>query len=257
MPVWNVVLPTTPVSLPHSFPCCLLHLPTRAPQWKDGARNLGGGSNIARNSYIGAHGNRSTQLTKQIKLCRICKTKLPQDANYCVECAFAKGICSMCGVKVTDLTFDKRGTEWHGKQERLKQKAEREADQARLNQEFGQDISTSAPGAEGTKKKKKRKAEDDSTGGAPKTAKTGGGDGGDPGATATGAGAVAVDQKALALDAIARRTGQALNSTVGDSTGAGVSGGGAGAQQEWMMATDGTSGRPYYFNCRTGSFSIP
>jgi hypothetical protein len=33
--------------------------------------------------------------------CKICKTKVHQvGSHYCQECAYKKGICAMCGVKM-------------------------------------------------------------------------------------------------------------------------------------------------------------
>jgi hypothetical protein len=37
------------------------------------------------------------------KKCRICKTGITAVYNYCQKCAYAKGICSICGVKMFDV----------------------------------------------------------------------------------------------------------------------------------------------------------
>ncbi|CAM9470958.1 unnamed protein product [Heterosigma akashiwo] len=34
------------------------------------------------------------------RACRICKQKVAQNAHYCQECAYAKGICAMCGRRI-------------------------------------------------------------------------------------------------------------------------------------------------------------
>jgi len=86
--------------------------------WKDGSRNVGagrdGGKSLARNTILAAHGKTATKFAPSLKTCRICKSKLSQDGEYCNQCAFSKGICAMCGVAIADLKFDKRGLEGFG-----------------------------------------------------------------------------------------------------------------------------------------------
>ena len=68
--------------------------------WKEGSRSAGagrdGGRSVARNTMLKSN----TGFAPHLKTCRVCKTKLSQDAAYCNQCAFSKGICAMCGVSV-------------------------------------------------------------------------------------------------------------------------------------------------------------
>ena len=82
-------------------------------KWKDGARNVTGGSDggratTYRNSLLQVRGA-TQRFQAGVKTCRICKSKVSQDANYCQECAHHNGICAMCGKRVDDLRFDRRG----------------------------------------------------------------------------------------------------------------------------------------------------
>jgi len=36
--------------------------------------------------------------------CKICKKKTPTGHHYCQECSYKKGICSMCGRKILDVS---------------------------------------------------------------------------------------------------------------------------------------------------------
>lgn len=38
------------------------------------------------------------------KKCKTCKQNLHQDGLYCQSCAYAKGICSMCGKVLMDVS---------------------------------------------------------------------------------------------------------------------------------------------------------
>ena len=81
--------------------------------WKEGSRSAGagrdGGRSVARNTMLKSNSG----FAPHLKTCRVCKTKLSQDAAYCNQCAFAKGICAS-GVAIADLRMDKRGMEWPG-----------------------------------------------------------------------------------------------------------------------------------------------
>eukprot|EP01017_Pseudomicrothorax_dubius_P022468 TRINITY_DN2432_c0_g1_i4.p1 TRINITY_DN2432_c0_g1~~TRINITY_DN2432_c0_g1_i4.p1 ORF type:complete len:129 (-),score=31.96 TRINITY_DN2432_c0_g1_i4:96-482(-) len=37
--------------------------------------------------------------------CKGCKVKVQKDSMYCQTCAYSKGLCSMCGVKVLNTKF--------------------------------------------------------------------------------------------------------------------------------------------------------
>ena len=79
--------------------------------WKDGARNIsddGGRATTYRNSLLQVRGA-TQRFQAGVKSCRICKSKVAQDANYCQECAHHNGICAMCGKRVQDLRFARRG----------------------------------------------------------------------------------------------------------------------------------------------------
>jgi hypothetical protein len=76
--------------------------------WKEGSRHTieGGGRKLNENKALsskkrwtpyGAGGGGGK--------CKICKQSLHQEGIYCHKCAFAKGECSMCGVKVMDTTY--------------------------------------------------------------------------------------------------------------------------------------------------------
>ena len=80
---------------------------------EDGARNVTGGTDggratTYRNSLLQVRGA-TQRFQAGVKTCRICKSKVSQDANYCQECAHHNGICAMCGKRVDDLRFDRRG----------------------------------------------------------------------------------------------------------------------------------------------------
>lgn len=82
-------------------------------KWKDGARNTTGGEDGGRatsyrNSLLQVRG-KEQRFQAGVRACRICRSKVAQDAHYCQECAFHKGICAMCGKRVDDLRFDRRG----------------------------------------------------------------------------------------------------------------------------------------------------
>jgi len=82
--------------------------------WKDGSRQTieSGGRKINQNMalsgkkrwtpYGGATGGSK---------CKICKQSMHQAGIYCQKCAYHKGMCSMCGVKVMDTTFYNMGGE--------------------------------------------------------------------------------------------------------------------------------------------------
>ena len=81
-------------------------------KWKDGARNVTGGTDGGRattykNSLLQVRGAAALPGGRQDVW--ICKSKVSQDANYCQECAHHNGICAMCGKRVDDLRFDRRG----------------------------------------------------------------------------------------------------------------------------------------------------
>ncbi|XP_071746615.1 cysteine-rich PDZ-binding protein [Lepeophtheirus salmonis] len=71
--------------------------------WKAGSRNNteGGGRKVNENKLLSSSKNRFSPTTSIFKKCRICKSKIHvKGAHYCQECAYKKGICSMCGTKI-------------------------------------------------------------------------------------------------------------------------------------------------------------
>jgi len=73
--------------------------------WKAGARNTteGGGRKVGENKLLTAKKNRFNPATTMFRECRICRTKVHQaGSHYCHQCAYKKGICAMCGVKILD-----------------------------------------------------------------------------------------------------------------------------------------------------------
>mmetsp|Transcript_5279 Transcript_5279/g.16601 ORF Transcript_5279/g.16601 Transcript_5279/m.16601 type:complete len:298 (-) Transcript_5279:43-936(-) len=80
-------------------------------KWKAGARNVsddGGRETRHRNTLLSVRG-KDQRFLPSARSCRICRSKVAQDAYYCQTCAFQNGICAMCGKRVEDLRFDKRG----------------------------------------------------------------------------------------------------------------------------------------------------
>ena len=75
--------------------------------WKDGSRNTAGGKDggrvIGENKALTAA--RSARYSPYASKCSVCKQSLHQQGIYCQTCAYAKGLCSMCGLKVIDTTF--------------------------------------------------------------------------------------------------------------------------------------------------------
>ena len=73
--------------------------------WKDGARNTteSGGRAINENKALTSRKNRFSPYTSSFEKCRICKQVVHQTSSYyCQQCAYKKGICAMCGVKILD-----------------------------------------------------------------------------------------------------------------------------------------------------------
>ncbi|EQC34554.1 cysteine-rich PDZ-binding protein [Saprolegnia diclina VS20] len=71
-------------------------------KWKDGARNTMGGKDGGRKLATNAALGKKHRFTPMSRACRICKSKVAQNAHYCQDCAYKKGICAMCGRKVAD-----------------------------------------------------------------------------------------------------------------------------------------------------------
>jgi len=67
--------------------------------WKAGARNTteSGGRIGGENRLL-----RRGKAQPYQKTCRICKKVLLQPGIYCQQCAYKRGVCSMCGKKILD-----------------------------------------------------------------------------------------------------------------------------------------------------------
>ena len=80
--------------------------------WKEGSRHTieGGGRAVNENKALSAR-KRWTPYGAGANgaKCRICKQSLHQEGIYCQKCAYARGQCSMCGVKVWDTTYHNVG----------------------------------------------------------------------------------------------------------------------------------------------------
>ncbi|VDN19987.1 unnamed protein product [Dibothriocephalus latus] len=74
--------------------------------WKAGARNVvKGGRKLNENKLLSGSKSRFNPYTKSFRKCRICAQSVHQPAcHYCQACAFKKGICAMCGVRLVNTT---------------------------------------------------------------------------------------------------------------------------------------------------------
>ena len=76
-----------------------------ADKWKEGSRSslkVPGKTNKA----LAAHKAKQQYIPSQC-LCRICKSKIQFNMNYCNDCAHKKGICTMCGKKQVNTSSHK------------------------------------------------------------------------------------------------------------------------------------------------------
>lgn len=83
-------------------------------KWTDGARNVASTSSNAgikvgkTNKLLSKLKSTSAMPSAPVKFsCRICKNKVQTNMNYCNDCAHKKGICTMCGKKVVDVSQHK------------------------------------------------------------------------------------------------------------------------------------------------------
>lgn len=79
-------------------------------KWKEGSRNNVGSSGTGGAVKAGKT-NKALQLNKASaqwipneRMCRICKSKVLVQMNFCNNCAHKKGICTMCGKKCVDIS---------------------------------------------------------------------------------------------------------------------------------------------------------
>uniref|UniRef100_A0A6B2LVE1 Cysteine-rich PDZ-binding protein n=1 Tax=Arcella intermedia TaxID=1963864 RepID=A0A6B2LVE1_9EUKA len=76
--------------------------------WKAGARNTNEAGRKATNTLITKKSDRSN--SNYVRKCRLCKQRLHLAGYYCQDCAYKKGICCMCGVKVLNTKMYKQST---------------------------------------------------------------------------------------------------------------------------------------------------
>ncbi|CUT98969.1 Cysteine rich PDZ binding protein [Echinococcus multilocularis] len=75
--------------------------------WKAGSRAAAvkGPRRLNENKLLTAKKGRYNPYSKAFRKCRICGQSVHQpEAHYCQSCAFKKGICAMCGVRLVDTT---------------------------------------------------------------------------------------------------------------------------------------------------------
>jgi len=71
--------------------------------WKAGSHNNteGGGRKVGENKLLTSKKNRFNPTQSEFRKCRICKQKVHQPgSHYCQGCAYKKGLCAMCGIKI-------------------------------------------------------------------------------------------------------------------------------------------------------------
>lgn len=77
-------------------------------KWKDGARNAGFGAvKAGKTNKALAAKKTAAQWIPSDNNCRLCRSKTMKDMHYCNDCAYKKGICTMCGKKVADVSGHK------------------------------------------------------------------------------------------------------------------------------------------------------
>ena len=80
-------------------------------KWKDGATNTvaSGGIRAGKTNKLLAAKNKSSsaQWVPTERRCRICKSKVMAQMNFCNDCAHSKGICAMCGKRSVDTSQHK------------------------------------------------------------------------------------------------------------------------------------------------------
>eukprot|EP01083_Nonionella_stella_P177544 624435_1 len=91
-------------------------------KWKDGSKNTAPSSSVSSNKARKVGQNMLLKSTKPtiskkkkpktmiVRKCKICKQLTQPGGHYCQDCAYKKGICSMCGRKVIDTKFYKQSS---------------------------------------------------------------------------------------------------------------------------------------------------
>lgn len=75
-------------------------------KWKEGSTNatVGKGRSLAENKLA----KKAARYNPYGSKCELCKSTLHQQGKYCHSCAYAKGLCTMCGKQVLDTTSYKQ-----------------------------------------------------------------------------------------------------------------------------------------------------
>jgi hypothetical protein len=77
-------------------------------KWKDGASNtVASGGVAAGKTNKALSAKKKTAAAQWIpseRRCRICKSKVLAQMNFCNDCAHQKGICAMCGKRAVDVS---------------------------------------------------------------------------------------------------------------------------------------------------------
>mmetsp|Transcript_21318 Transcript_21318/g.24777 ORF Transcript_21318/g.24777 Transcript_21318/m.24777 type:complete len:99 (+) Transcript_21318:26-322(+) len=80
-------------------------------KWKEGARNTtkgdDGGRKLGVNMLLE---KKKFKYNPFASKCKTCKAVVENEAQYCHTCAYTKGVCSMCGVKVLNTKFYRQST---------------------------------------------------------------------------------------------------------------------------------------------------
>ncbi|RKP05664.1 cysteine-rich PDZ-binding protein-like protein [Thamnocephalis sphaerospora] len=73
--------------------------------WKEGSRNAKTGADRKLNENKLLAKKTKSRLAPYERKCRLCKSRVHQDkAHYCQGCAYKKGICAMCGIRILDVS---------------------------------------------------------------------------------------------------------------------------------------------------------
>eukprot|EP01067_Filipodium_phascolosomae_P007788 Filipodium_phascolosomae@DN639_c0_g1_i1.p1 len=77
--------------------------------WKTGSRNVMGGKDGGRktneNSLLSSKKRFNTRSEPYMNKCQYCHSSLYQGGLYCASCAHKKGLCTMCGKKMVDVSW--------------------------------------------------------------------------------------------------------------------------------------------------------
>jgi len=80
-------------------------------KWKTGSSNTieSGGRKLNENKML----SKAKRWKPYDSACKVCKSSLPENYKYCQKCAYARGMCAMCGKQILstkDLKSYKQST---------------------------------------------------------------------------------------------------------------------------------------------------